>query len=179
MKRLLLILALGLGAAAFFYFYKLPSQTPLANDGIAGFWKTIDDKTGQARCVVAVYDYQGKYYGRMIGSYDDKGEMTDTIYSPKGRAPGVLGSPFYSGLDFIWDLANEGNERYRGRIMDPEKGDIYKAELWVKNNNLIVRGELLFFGRNQTWLPALRTDFPKGFKIPDTSKFVPVIPEEK
>jgi uncharacterized protein (DUF2147 family) len=150
-----------------------------ANDGIGGLWKSIDEKTGKPQCVVAIYNYQGVYYGRIIGTYDDAGRMKETIYNPQGRAPGVVGSPFYCGLDFIWGLKNEGDAKYAGRIMDPEKGSVYHAELWVQNGNLIVRGELLFFGRNQTWLPALKTDFPKGFKFPDTSKFTPTIPHEK
>jgi len=147
-----------------------------AGDPIGGFWKAMDDKTGNPQCIVAVYEYQGKYYGRMIASYDDHGKINDTIYAPKGRAPGVLGTPFYCGLDFIWNLRDKG-EKYRGKIMDPREGGIYNAELWVRDGNLIVRGELLFFGRNEKWLPVFQKDLPKGFKLPDVKKFVPVIPE--
>src|ERR1700679_3309113 len=73
-------------------------------ESIGGFWKTIDDKTGRAECVIAVYEYEGLYYGRIIGTFDEDGKMNDSIYSPIKRAPGVAGNPFYSGLDIIWDL---------------------------------------------------------------------------
>lgn len=143
---------------------------------IGGFWKSIDDETGKPRCVVAVYEYKGLYYGRMIATFDDDGKVKETIYAPKSRAPGVLGNPYYCGLDFIWDLRDRGS-KYKGKIMDPEAGNTYNAELWVDEGNLIVRGKLLFFGRSQTWLPVSKTDFPKSFKMPDTAKFIPDVPE--
>lgn len=147
-----------------------------AADGISGYWKSVDEKTGQAQCVVVVYPYKDKYYGRIIGTFDDKGKMTESIYSPKDRAPGVIGNPFYCGLDLIWNLRDKG-ERFKGKIVDPEEGNIYTAEVWVEDGSLIVRGELFIFGRSQTWPAATAADFPKGFKKPDVAKFIPVIPE--
>lgn len=143
---------------------------------IVGYWKTVDDKTGKARSVVAIYEYKQNYYGRMIGSYNDQGVMDDTIYTPKVRATALPGQPYYSGMDFIWALHLRGDD-YKGEILDPEHGDVYKAEVWVNDNgDLVVRGKLLMFGRNQTWPPATKKDFPSGFKMPDTSQFVPVAP---
>ena len=102
--------------------------------------------------------------------------MTETIYSPKERAPGVVGHPFYCGLDIIWDLIDNGVS-YKGKILDPQKGNVYNSELWIENGNLVVRGTLLFLGRNQQWVPALSSDFPKEFKKPSIDSFVPVIPQ--
>jgi uncharacterized protein (DUF2147 family) len=151
--------------------------TALFAQEIKGLWKTVDENTGHSQCVLAIYPYQGKYYGRIIGTYDEKtGKMTDTIYDPKGRAEGVPGNPFYCGLDILWDLIDRGS-KYKGKIVDPRKGNVYKAEVWVEGGNLIVRGKWLFLGRSQTWLPTTDADFPAGFKKPDTSKFVPVIPD--
>ena len=147
----------------------------LRADNIQGFWKTIDEKTGQPQCIVAIYEYQNKYYGRIIGTYNKQGEMNETLDAPQDRAPGVVGKPFYCGLDLIWDLKK--GSKCKGKIVDPKKGNIYRAELWVKDGNLIVRGKLLCFGRNQTWLPASNEDFPSTFKQPDVTQFVPVIPQ--
>lgn len=143
---------------------------------IDGFWKSIDEKTGEPRCVVAIYSYQGVYYGRMIGTFDDQGKMKDDIYHPKERAPGVFGNPYYCGMDFIWDL-RERDESYRGRILDPEEGNVYNAELWVEKGKLMVKGKLMFFSRTQAWKAAVKADFPRGFKMPDVKQFVPLIPE--
>lgn len=144
-------------------------------EDIAGFWKILDTDS-KPSCVVAVYENDGVYYGRMIGSFNEHGVMKDTIYNPIARAPGVIGNPYYSGLDFIWDLVDIGNQ-FNGRILDPKKGNVYKAELWVENGNLIIRGRLLMFGGSRTAVPATSSDFPKGFKMPDVKTFVPTIPE--
>lgn len=166
MKTILCVLA------CLFSFFSLQGA-----ETIEGYWKSIDEKTDKPQCLVLIYPYEGKYYGRMVGTFGDNGIIDDTIYAPKDRAPGVVGNPFYSGLDFIVNLQCKGS-RYKGRILDPQKGKWYRAELWVKTNgNLNVRGELMFFGRNQEWLPAENSDFPKGFKKPDVKTMIPVIPE--
>lgn len=151
-------------------------QTFAAED-IVGFWKTIDEKSGQAQSIVAIYPYQGKYYGRIVGTFDQNGNIEDSIYHPFKRAPGVVGNPFYSGLDIIWNLINKNNKFTDGKILDPEKGKIYGAEMWLKNGNLVVRGKLLIFGRNQTWLPVAESEFTENFQKPNLTTFVPSIPK--
>ena len=150
---------------------------PLFSEEIKGFWKTVDDKTGRPQSIVAVYSYQGKYYGRLIITFDDQtGKIEDTIYHASARAPGVVGNPYYAGLDIIWDLKQEGDKYTDGEILDPEHGRIYGAEVWRKGENLIVRGKVLFLGRNQTWPPANENDFPTDFKKPDLTNMIPAIP---
>lgn len=150
----------------------------LFGDDITGFWKTIDDKTGQPQSIVAIYPYQGKYFGRLIVTFDEKGNIEDTIDKATTKAPGVVGNPYYAGLDIIWDLKPEGGGKFTdGEILDPERGRVYGAEVWRKDNNLIVRGKVLFLGRNQTWPPAGEADFPPHFKKPDLQALVPVIPK--
>lgn len=147
----------------------------LQAENIDGFWKVIDQSTGIPKCLVAIYEYQNKYYGRIVGTYNKEGVMTQTLDNPEDRAAGINGKPFYCGLDMLWDLKK--GSRCKGKIVDPRKGNVYNAELWVKNGKLIVRGKVLCFGRNQTWLPASDDDFPSTFKQPDVSEFVPVIPQ--
>lgn len=159
--------------------YIMSMSADLAAQDIVGFWKSINEKTGQAQSVIAVYPYEGKYYGRIIGTFNDQGVMKETIYSPKERAPGVIGNPYYCGLDIIWGLENKG-KKYKGEILDPEKGKVYNAELWVNDDgNLVVRGKLFIFGRSQIWRPTTSSDFPSGFKKPDLYKMVPVQPQTK
>lgn len=150
---------------------------PVYGEGITGFWKTIDPDTKRAQSVVAIYEYKGKYYGRMIGTYNKKGEIDDTIYAPQDRAPGIVGNPFYCGLDIIWNLRPKDDDRFRGKICNPQAGKVYDAELWTDSGNLIVRGMVWMFGANRTWLPFLEKEFTSKFKKPDVKKFVPVIPE--
>lgn len=146
---------------------------------IQGYWKTINDKTHKPESVIGIYEYQGKYFGKLVATYDDNEKIDDTIDAPKYKAPGVVGDPYYVGLDIIYDIKKDGSKFDGGKIVDPEKGDVYDAELWLDKGNLIVRGEILFFGENETWLPMKDTDFPANFKKPDLSKFVPSIPKVK
>lgn len=145
-------------------------------EDISGFWKTVNENTGKAECIIAVYQYDGLYFGRIIATFGSNGKIDDSIYKPIKRAPGLVGEPFYSGLDIIWNLIDSGS-KFKGKILDPEHGDVYNSELWIDNGNLVVRGKLLFFGRSQTWYPVTKADFPKGFKVPDLKKMVPSIPE--
>ena len=146
---------------------------------IVGFWKTINEE-GVAQSIIAVYPYNGLYYGRLIASFSDTepGKIDDSIYHPTKRAPGVEGQLYYCGLDIIWDMKFAGS-KYKGKILDPQKGHIYNAEMWEENDILTVRGKYLIFGRNQNWLPVKDSDLPKDFVLPDVSTFVPVIPTPK
>lgn len=140
---------------------------------VQGYWKTVNEKTNLPESIIAIYEYNGKIYGRLIATYDSEGVMEDSIEKPIKHAPGVKGEPYYSGLDILWDLEKNGKRYSRGHIMDPEKGRVYDAQMWREGKNLIARGEILIFGRNQTWPPAEDKDFPPGFKKPALDSFVP------
>lgn len=149
-------------------------------DNVTGFWQTIDKKTNLPSSVIAVYPYQGKYYGRIIATYDKNGVIEETIYNPKRRAPGVVGNPFYCGLDIVWGAkANSKESYFKGHVIDPKKGKVYDAKIWNSNGNLILRGEVFIFGKNVVWPPFPEDNFTKEFKKPDLSTFVPKIPQVK
>lgn len=150
---------------------------PDEEGGIIGLWKSRDQHSEKPRSLVAIYRYQGKYYGRMLATYDDNGKIKDTILEKKDKAPGVVGNPPYCGMDFIYNVEKEEDEdRYKGKIIDPEKGNVYDAEFWREGNVLIVRGEVWIFGQNIPWQMASKKDLPEGFKMSEIKSFVPVIP---
>jgi uncharacterized protein (DUF2147 family) len=158
------------------------STTPESED-ITGLWKSRDQKSNTSRSLVAIYKYQDMYYGRMLATYDEDGNINDTILEQRDRAPGVVGNPPYCGMDFIYNVEEleddgEGPIKYQGKILDPEKGKVYKVKLWLQGDDvLIVRGELWIFGENIPWQKAYKEDLPKGFSMRDIKKFVPVVPE--
>jgi uncharacterized protein (DUF2147 family) len=158
-------------------FYLLAISTGLVADDVVGFWKSMDEKTGKPQAIIAIYPYQGDYYGRLIATYDDNGNLRETIYNPVRRAPGVKGHPFFAGMDILWDLKKDGSKFEDGEIIDPRKGKTYDAEMWLKDGNLVVRGKILMFGQNQVWPPAQDSDFSPNFQKPDLTQFVPVKPE--
>lgn len=156
-------------------------STPLEQD-ITGLWKSRDQKSDKPRSLVAVYKYQDMYYGRMVATYDEEGKINDTILEKKSKAPGVIGNPPYCGMDFVYDVKKENDSqekdaKYKGKIIDPEKGKVYDAELWLDGDNLIVRGEIWIFGKNIPWHKASKKDLPEGFSMSDIKDFTPVIPQ--
>lgn len=130
----------------------------LAAEDIAGVWKTVDDETGQAKSLVQIYPYQGKMYGRVIKLFKNQ-EKT---------AVGIQGNPKIFGLDIIWDMQDKWKN---GRILDPTKGKIYACEIWRSGNQLIVRGKIGPFGRNQIWI--------QDESEPVSEDLIPLIPEKK
>lgn len=153
-------------------------------EGIIGLWKSRDQKSDKPRSLVAVYKYQDMYYGRMLATYDEEGNINDTILEQKDRAPGVVGNPPYCGMDFVYNVkkresGDEENPKYKGKIIDPKRGKIYKVELWRDGDDLIVRGELWIFGKNIPWHKASKEDLPKGFSMKDIKTFVPEVPQAK
>ncbi len=131
MRKLLLTAAMSLCALA-----------AQATANITGYWTTIDDETKEAKSVVQVYEYQGKYYGRVV----------ELLQNPGAKAK-IKGSPSIKGMTIIWDLEKDGDSYSGGEILDPQKGKVYGCEMWRDGANLIVRGKIAFLGRNQTWLP--------------------------
>jgi len=177
-----LLLALSLSCFCFIDAHSTeekPMNEVVAED-ITGYWKTIDDQTGKPQSLVAIYPYHDKYYGRILLTYDDNGKVADTIYQAKEKAPGIIGEPYYAGMDIIYDLVKKEGKYTDGKIVDPQKGSVYDAELWLnKKKDLVVRGELLFFGENQIWIKANENDFPPNFKKPDLQNMTPTIPQVK
>ena len=153
-------------------------------EDITGLWKSRDQKSDTPRSLVAIYKYEDTYYGRMLATYDEEGNIIDTILEKKDRAPGVVGNPPYCGMDFVYNVkkrenSDEENPKYKGKIIDPQKGKVYRVELWLDGDDLIVRGEVFIFGKNIRWLKASKSDLPKGFSMRDIKKFVPEVPQVK
>ena len=143
MKRLALLaaatIALGAGLA------------PAAESPV-GKWKTVDEKTGKTRSEVEVFEQGGRVFGRITSVP----EPLDKDGKPKicGKCAGADKDKPIIGLVIIKDLRFDG-ERYKGgTITDPEDGKVYKAEVWVENGALKVRGYVGIFFRTQTWPKA-------------------------
>lgn len=159
--------------------YLITFCSSLIAQDIVGLWKSYDEKTGKPQVIIAVYEYKQKYYGRVIGSFNKEGVIEDSINHPISRTNRLVGDPYYSGLDIIWNLQKKGSKYAGGEILDPKRGKVYNVEMWRRDDNLIVRGKLMFFGKNLTWYPAQASDFPQGFVKPNLTDLVPSIPEIK
>lgn len=122
----------------------------LAAESPVGVWKTVDDKSGQTKSTVQVYDEGGKLFGKITGLM----EPNDKDGKPKRctKCTGADKDKPIVGLVIIRDLAPSGDSYKGGTILDPEDGKIYKSEIWVEDGKLKVRGYVGFLYRTQTWL---------------------------
>jgi len=126
--------------------------TAMAAESPVGQWNTVDDKTGKVRSTVDVYEQGGKIFARITGLADPNDEQGKPRICTK--CEGNDKNKPVVGLVIIKDLSASGDRYKGGTIMDPEDGKVYKAEIWVEDGKLKVRGYLGMFYRTQTWAKA-------------------------
>ncbi|RWW98890.1 DUF2147 domain-containing protein [Flavobacterium cerinum] len=119
------------------------------NAQVTGKWKTIDDKTGDAKSIVEIYEQNGKIYGKVVeilnparkNSKCDKCDGAD-----KGKP--------IEGLIIIKGLKKDGDKYTDGDILDPQKGKLYSCTIKLDGKDkLDVRGYMgiSMLGRTQVW----------------------------
>jgi uncharacterized protein (DUF2147 family) len=117
-----------------------------------GTWKTIDEKSGKVVSEVQLSEQGGKLVGKITGLTEpnDKAGKPKTCTACKGDDKD---KPII-GLVIVKDLNADGDRYKGGTILDPEDGKVYKAELWMEDGKLKVRGYYGPFYKTQTWVKA-------------------------
>lgn len=146
-SRALLVLFVGLllGGEAF------AQNTP------EGKWRTIDDRTGEARTVVEIVrEADGSYSGyiREIFRADRRDAVCEECPADWGQGQPLRGLQIIRGVE-----SARGGEWRGGQILDPEEGKVYGVRLRPIDNGqrLEVRGFMRVplmgsaLGRTQTW----------------------------
>ncbi len=140
MKRLHFLLALV-----------LMSTNLLAQTSILGEWITVDDKTGEKKSVVSIYQAEnGKYYGKIIDLLTGSGDEVCTACVGEDQNKPII------GLVIVRDMQLKDGELRGGKVLDPDNGKFYYAKIYLdKDGTLVLRGSLDkagLLGRSQTWL---------------------------
>jgi len=117
----------------------------------AGTWKTIDDKTGQAKSIIEITEQNGELTGK----------VKQVLQSDQGPNPickeceGERKDQPVTGMTILWGMKKDGDEWKGGNILDPKNGKTYgcKMHLTDGGQKLEVRGFVGFslLGRTQTW----------------------------
>jgi uncharacterized protein (DUF2147 family) len=134
---------------------QLPAEVPGGNLTPEGYWKTIDDKTGEVKSIVKIWIAEdGTLKGRVEKVFPKEGEdpnpKCDKCKGDKKDQP-VL------GMEILWGFEGAGAEWKNGNALDPENGKIYNCQLEVIENGqkLKVFGyiRIIFkIGRSQIWI---------------------------
>ena len=116
-----------------------------------GQWNTYDDKTGDLRSTVNIYEENGTYQGVITTLYEkDANGKFKVMKAPYAKEfEGVVGTKLFR------EMKADG-EHLKGKIYDPESQKTYNAKVSykAKTDELNVRGSLDkagVIGRSQTW----------------------------
>ena len=114
-----------------------------------GEWITIDDESGEQKSVVNIYRADnGMYYGQITTLFEDPNAVCTECEGADHNQPIV-------GLTIVRDMQLVDGELRGGKVLDPAKGKLYYAKIYLENGKLILRGSLDkrgLLGRSQTWI---------------------------
>ena len=149
MRQSLPVLALGIvGALLFGEAVVGASETPTA----AGVWQQVGDD-GNVGALVTITEENGVFVGRLSHLYLGPDDDPNPICT---ECPGDRHNQPLLGLVFIEEMKQSGLDYEDGKILDPESGKIYSANMHLSpdGTKLNVRGYLglSIFGRSQTWI---------------------------
>ena len=125
----------------------ISSQT---TDSIAGSWKTFDDDTNQPAAIVLITEKNGLFSGVVTKLLDPSALPTCEKCTDYRKGKAVIGMEILSGLKKTGDAYSGGH------ILDPDDGEIYRAEMKLKDQGtkLDLRAYIgiPLLGRTQTWI---------------------------
>ena len=117
-----------------------------------GEWITVDDKTGEKRSVVTLYQGKdGLYYGALSQLLIGDRNAICTLCPNEDKNKPVEGLVIIRAMKYN----EKDNQLQEGRVLDPESGNFYYGKIYLKDGKLILRGSIDkrgFIGRNQTWI---------------------------
>ena len=120
------------------------------SDSITGLWKTFDDDTNQPAALVQIIEKNGMFSGVITKLLDTSGPSTCEKCTDSRKGKPILGMEILSGLK------KTGESYTGGQILDPDDGEVYKAEMRLKDQGakLDLRAYIgiPLLGRTQTWI---------------------------
>jgi len=122
----------------------------LAQNGIEGRWKTVDDNTGKERSVVEIFKKGDQYFGKIIWLQRKPGEDPNPVCDDCDPEDDRYKQPVI-GLEIIRNMRSNDSEYSGGTVLDPENGSVYNCKIWLEDGKLMLRGYVVLFYRTQTW----------------------------
>ena len=127
---------------------------------IEGYWKSIDDRTGEQLSIVEIRKgADGRYHGKIAYRYPVPGGaalINCTKCPPPYTNQPILGLEIFSGFK---EDPDKRNAYVDGKVLEPKSGKIYKGKATVTadGKRLRLRGYVgvSALGRTQVWI---RTD---------------------
>jgi uncharacterized protein (DUF2147 family) len=152
MKKFGRMIVLGLSGLLAQSLYASDMNSPV------GYWKTIDDVTGQTKSIIQIQEAaENTLSGTVVKLFQDATKSCTKCTGLKKNQP-IMGMVILDGLN---KSVNNAGQWTNGQILDPKNGKTYHCNVQVINQGqaLQVRGYIgvPLFGRSQTWI-----------RVPDT-----------
>lgn len=121
------------------------------SQSVFGKWKTIDDRTGNPKAIIDIYEQEGKMYGKVVKIVEEG--MENSLCT---KCEGDLKDKPVVGMRIIDAAEHDGDGVYKGdTLFDPQQAMTFRCKIWLNPDNsdeLKVRGYLAFIYRTQTWI---------------------------
>jgi uncharacterized protein (DUF2147 family) len=126
------------------------ASTAFAQMSPVGLWRSIDDKTGEAKAEIRIVDNGGVLSGHIEKTLKKDAKPTCEECKDERRGQPIVGLEIIRGAH----KAADQDEWEGGKILDPENGREYTLRLTPIDGGqkLQVRGYLGPFYRTQTWV---------------------------
>lgn len=126
-------------------------------DSPVGYWKTIDDVTGQPKAIMQLWvNSQNQLFGRVMKFFPGPGHDQNEVCK---ECTGSRHNQRIAGMVVLENMRQDKEAPLSwqgGTILDPKNGKSYHCNIQVIDNGkrLNVRGYigLPLFGRTQTWI---------------------------
>lgn len=137
----------------FFLAGYLTAACALQTDSPVGYWKTIDDVTGQPKSIVQIYTTRDQTLnGRVIKLFPKPGEDPNRVCV---ACKGEKHNQKIAGMVVMEGMKADGDQWDGGQILDPKNGKTYRCLLKLTDHGakLQVRGYIgiSLLGRTQVW----------------------------
>ncbi len=136
-------------------------------NSIDGYWRTVDDSTGQNKAVVHIVTTNQVTTGTVMGGYPVNGVAPHDLCT---KCPSPFTNQPVTGMQILWGMTfNTRDNAYAGgKILDPDSGHVYHAMLIPINNGqgLKVHGYigLPIIGRTQMWYRLTPDEYAEVMK---------------
>lgn len=118
---------------------------------VFGVWKTIDDRTGNPKGIIKIYEKNGMMFGEVVDIVEKGKEEALCI-----KCDGAMKDKPVKGMTIIKEGKKNDDDEWKGKyLFDPEQAMTFRFKIWLNPddpNELKVRGYLAFLYRTQTWV---------------------------
>lgn len=148
-----------IGALVGLIITSLFATVALTDVPIEGYWKSIDDETNEATAYWKIEIKNDQLLGYIVNYPNAK--VDDVCVACTGDLSEFFEKPV-KGTPWLSLSRLKGNEWQDGYIIDSGKGEKYKAKVWLKDKQLMMRGYVGFFYRTQVWQRAEQAEAEQG-----------------